>query len=121
MPAPLTDLTAESALDAVARGDMIDVNFWNTLKEIGDVIVPWVLLPALYYAWRIQDEMRQMRNSQQEDRKQSLEKFHAMELRQARLEAEQEHSQRQRDHNHGEILRRLDEITVTLKGKADKK
>ncbi len=94
--------------------------FWTTLKSLGDVVVPWVIVPAVYIGWHILNEMKQMRAEQRGDRKDATEKFHAMELRQARLEAEQEHSQRQRDHNHTEILRRLDEITETLKGKADK-
>ena len=94
--------------------------FWETLKSVGDVLVPWVILPLLWYAWRIAEELREMRKEQVKDREDATRRFHAIELRQERFEADQHHAQTARDHNHAEILRRLDEITEALKGKADK-
>ena len=96
------------------------MEFWSDLKAMGDVLVPWVILPILWYAWRIADEMRRMREEHQKDHKATTERMHGLELRQAKTEAEVTAGTVQRDSNHAEIMRRLDDLADALKGKADK-
>lgn len=102
----------------------MDWGLFEAVKSIGEVVVPWVVVPVAWYAWRIAEEMRALREARAKDREDSVERYHALELRQKELELAQRHaaelSTQQRDQYHEEVMRRLDELTEEVKAKADK-
>ena len=96
------------------------MEFLDTFKALSDVIMPLVVLPALWAFWHLKSQLGDMARMIAEHHDKMITRLHSVEKDVVRLETEQKLASTQRDTYHDEIVRRLSGIEQTLKEKVDK-